>query len=652
MQNPERLTSEKEIVEREAPKPEKSETALPETLEDLNKLAETREVEVRGLSEQTIDGGQQTIKNVVESIGGKPEDIEAGRAAVAPVQEEIARLTQETMQSIEVVAGVEAKQEPPYPEAEARKKWKELTLEQKLIYCDPDAVNQERAESLSLSEEPKLEKFNEAEPFAENIEKLHQNIEVLIESYVKEKHISPEYAKRTADSVKDYVNLIKQAQQEGGIKTDLKAEDVNEISRDLVEKVVYQNKESLKRALGDHGVRHIIDGNITEAMKIADEYNKSHPDKPLSAADRLKIMTVHYNHDMGYTVGINRTGFESTGDHKYFSQKLFDSDKEVYGKIFTNEDMNQMSEMIQTHDEAETDFTNKPIESIIRLSDNLGLFHDSKLPEVFYSDPENLVILQKIYIARETGQGISGLQKELKTRIQEQPGLDENTRTALTNAAGEVFKGTPEFNLGMFAGKLDGYRMEADQMVVRLRESDMHKQIQELFNLNQKQFVKLLDSYGIDLKKAGLKFEEFVRVDEKTGVKYVELPPTEEGAKSLRFEFHPEDPTAKDPRNEQIREKFAETQKEWVNINIRNEIKQIATELEKPENRTIENVSALMEDFRSGAGERLSLEDLSSIAALNTEMGSNLGNEVAFQKSLEKLKSFMIETERKFLAVE
>ena len=652
MPKPEQLTPEGEIREREAPTPEKPEAVPVETPEALNELAETRRTEVRDLSEQTIAGGQQTIENVVKSIGGKPEDIEAGRVVVAPVQEEIARLTQETRQAIEVVAGVEAKPEPPYPEAEARKKWKELTLEQKLTYCDPDVVNQEKAGSLALSEEPKLEKFGETEPFAENVEKLHQNVEALIESYVKEKHISPEYAKRTSDSVKEYVNLINQAQQEGGIKTDLKAEDVNKIARDLVEKVAYQNKESLKRALGDHGVRHIIDGNITEAMKIADEYNKSHPDKPLSAAYRLKIMTMHYNHDMGYTVGINRTGFESTGDHKYFSQKLFDSDKEVYGKIFTNEDMTQMSEMIRTHDEAETDFTNKPLESVIRLSDNLGLFHDSKLPEIFYSDPENLVILQKIYIAREAGQNISGLQKELIRRVQEQPDLDENTRAALTNAAGEVFKGTPEFNLGMFAGKLDSYRMEADQMIVRLRESDMHKQIKELFNLNQKQFVKLLDSYGIDLKKLGKKFEEFVQIDEKTGAKYVDLPPTGEGLKSLRFEFYPEDQTAKDPRNEQVREKFTETQKEWTRINTRNEIEQVMTELENPENRTTENVSALMEDFRSGAGERLGHEDLGSIAELDTEMRSNLGNETAFQKSLEKLKSFMTKAEKTFLAVE
>ena len=59
-----------------------------------------------------------------------------------------------------------------------------------------------------------------------------------------------------------------------------------------------------------------------------------------------------------------------------------------------------------------------------------------------------------------------------------------------------------------------------------------------------------------------------------------------------------------------------------------------------------------MEDFRSGAGERLGHEDLGSIAELDTEMRSNLGNETAFQKSLEKLKSFMTKAEKTFLAVE
>jgi len=646
------VAPEKEIREDETPRPEEPESAIPETPEALSEFAQRRNEEIKDVSEQAVASGEQRIEGAVQSIGGKPEDIEAGRVAVAFVQGEIAVLAEETEQAIGVAATVETEAEPPYPEAEARKRWKELTLDQKLTYCDPDTVRQEMDASLAVSAESVLEQFGGSEKFEGNAEKIQRNIDALLGSYVSEKHISREYAERIANSVKEYVGLISVAQQEGGMKSDLNAEDVNTTARDIVEKVVYQNKESSKRALGDHGVRHIIDGNIAEAMKIVEAYNKSNPDKPLSASDRIKIMTVHFNHDMGYTVGINRTGFESTGDHKYFSQKLFDSDREIYGKIFEEDDLDQMSEMIRTHDEAETDFANKPLESTVRLSDNLGLFHDSKLPEIFYNDPENLALLQKIYIAREAGQSISGLQKELVTRVKEQPDLDENTRAALVNAAGEVFKNAPDFNLGMFAGKLDGYRMEGGQMIVRLRESDMHKQIKELFNLNQKQFLKLLDIYGIDLKKLGKKFEEFAQTDEKTGIKYVELPPTGDMVKPLRFEFHPEDPTDKDPRNEHVREKFAETQKEWTRINIRNEIKNLAAELETPEKRTVENVDNVMNGFRSVAGDRFDPEDMKSIAALNKELRSSLGNETAFESSLTKLKLFLTKAEKSFLAAQ
>lgn len=646
------VTPDKEIGGDETPKSEIERSAIPETPEALSEFVGRRQEEIRDLSGRAVDDGWERIAVAVRSIGGKPEDIQGGEAAVAFVQGEIAVLTGETVQAIGMAATVETKVEPPYPEAEARNRWKELTLDEKLTYCDPDTVRQEMDASLAVPAEPALEQFGGTEKFSGNAEKIRQNIDDLLDSYVSEKHISSEYAERIADSVKEYVGLLSQAQQEGGLKSDLNAEDVNTIVRDIVKKVVYQNKESSKRALGDHGVRHIIDGNIAEAMKIVEAYNESHPDKPLSAADKIKIMTVHFNHDMGYTVGINRTGFESPGDHRYFSQKLFDSDRAVYGKMFEEDDLDQMSEMIRTHDETETDFSNAPLESTIRLSDNLGLFHDSKLPEIFYDSPENLALLQKIYIAREAGQSISGLQRELVAHVQKQPDLDENTRAALVNAAGEVFKGSPEFILGMFAGKLDGYRMEADQMIVRLRESDMHKQIQELFNLNQKQFIKLLSIYGIDLKKLGKKFDEYVLTDEKTGVKYVELPPTGDMIKPLRFEFHPEDPIDKDPRNEHVREKFAETQEEWTRINIREEIRGFATQLETPEKRTVENVDNLMNGFRSVAGDRFDPEDMKSIAALNMELRSSLDDEKAFENSLTKLKLFLTKAEKSFLAAQ
>ncbi|MBI2644865.1 hypothetical protein HYW94_01660 [Candidatus Uhrbacteria bacterium] len=542
-------------------------------------------------------------------------------------------------------------------ESTARQIWDEkrvdggkvLSVDERLSFCNPDEVRREMAESLyPKKEKPALEKFGEDESFLKNSERIKRDVDVLIASY---EGISAEHKKKITENLGIYIDLISEAQKEGGLSRELKAGDAQILVVDIVEKLAYQEKETLKRALGDHGVRHIIDGNITEAMKMVEEYNKAHPDQKLSAFDKLKIMTVHYNHDMGYTASINRTGFESTAGHPSFSKKLFESDSAIYDKVFTGKDLGQMGEIIKTHDRSETDFTSpeKALESIVRLSDNLGLFQDTKLPAILYTNTENLALLQKIYIAREAGQDIGGLQKELVKSIQGQGGVDESMRTALLKAAGEINKTTPEFNLGMFAGKLEGYEMKGAQMVVKLRESDMHAQIHDLFHLENKQFVKLLDSYGIDLKKMDKKFEEEYAKDEN-GIRYIELPPGGGSEKSLRFEFHPpKEGGEESERDKSVRETLAKTEKEWNSISIRSEISQIITELESSQDHTEDvdkiraSVGTLLGSKKMDYGEKQKVSELFS--------GLNSSDDKVFQESLSGLKSFLTKREKEFLAI-
>jgi len=653
--------------------------------EQVETFAKESEGEITKVGENAASEGKQEFENAVqvgtklelkkEEIDQVAEEMQVGKN-LQTKQEEIDALTKETKEKISKIVEVQpesaqeekinkvaesnesvkenaeiAEEKPKYSEAEARKNWKSLSMEEKMAYCDPRVVSKEMSDDLQLKNSLEQKSFS-SESFSENNEVVNENIRNLVEGYISEAKISPEYGEKIRKSTEDYVNLIVQAQKEGSVGENLGAGDIQKISEDIVNKMVYQNRESFMRGLGDHGVRHIIDGNIAEAMKMVDEYNKANPEKQLNSLDRLKIMTVHFNHDMGYTVGVNRKGFESTGDHKYFSQKLFENQEEMYGKLFGKEDLEQIGKTIETHDEAQTDFEKQPFESIVRLSDNMGLFHDSKLPEIFYSVPENMAVLQKIDLARKSGQSIDGLKEKLKENVMKQEGLDDDTRKALLNAAEEINKMAPDFNLGMMAGKLDGYEMQGSKMVVNIRESDMHKQIQDLFELNQKQFVKALDSYGIKLDKMGTTFDQYVKTD-ADGIKYVELPMSE-GKPALRFNFLPEDLNKKDDRNAEVKKKFAETATEWAGINIRAEINSAVKELkESKEVRTPENIDnmsfelqAQLDDKKVDAGDR------EQMSGLISSLKGSLDNEEEFTDKLNQLGKFLTKKEKDFLAVD
>lgn len=552
---------------------------------------------------------------------------------------------------------------------EAREKWEPsndgtqpgLSPEEKLAYCDPKIVSKEMSDDLQLKNSPERKPFS-GESFSENNKVINENIHNLVEGYIGEAKISREYGEKIRKSTEDYVGLISKAQHEGSVAKDLKAEDIQKISADIVNKMVYQNRESLKRGVGDHGVRHIIDGNIAEAMKMTDEFNNANPEKQLTSLDRLKIMTIHFNHDMGYTVGVVRKGFAAMGEHQNFSEKIFNSQGEMYGKLFGEKDLEQMSKTIKTHDKETTDFEKTPLESIVRLSDNMGLFHDSKLPEIFYSVPENMAVLQKIDLARKAGQSIEGLKKKLKENVMKQGelpedegGLNKDTVEALLNAAEDINDKAANFNLGMMAGKLDGYEMQGSKMVVNIRESDMHKQIQGLFNLNQKQFVKALESYKIDL--SGAKFDDFVTtekdVDGNIIKQYVDLPMGAENP-ALRFNFLPEDISKPDEKNVEVKKKFAETATEWVGINIRAEINSTVKELkESKESRTLEGIQRISFGLQAQiADERMSAEDFEQMKNLVDDVEGSLGNDEEFSDKIEQLGKFLTKKEKDFLAVE
>ncbi|MEI7741741.1 MAG: hypothetical protein WCJ29_04510 [bacterium] len=569
------------------------------------------------------------------------------------------------------------------------KEWNKLSLQEKLTYCKPDKLREDMADRLHADRLPEAESFEIGKKFeAADLAKVDANIDRLLAAHSSKElgNISKEYAETIGESMKEYAKLISEA----GSKDGIEANAVNEVVEDLIKKMVFQQQESERRALGDHGVRHIIKGNIGEAKKIMAAWDESHDEK-MNPLDKLKMMTVMLNHDMGYTVDVNRKGFGSTGDHPAFSRKIFESQADLYGKVFQPEDLQQMSEILETHDNETSDFSSKErgLESAIRLADNMALFHDNKMPELFYQDPTNVEVLQKIAALEKMypvtpdkdadgkpiklsdaekakndqmealqRAAVDVLKKSLTEKIQKNDKLDKNSQAGLLNAVKDLSPGQHKFNVGMYGGNLEGYKFNDEgALEVTVSKSAMHKQMQDMFEMGQAGFVKMLDSYKDE------KGKEFVKkqVDAETVEVKLGDPPV------MVFNIISEGKAVKDggseraaleAKNVALLETFKKAEKEWVETRaaLGNEIRGVtleaASKFEKePTDTNFVNMITGLEAGISKASPEDILQLRSIVDRLNKDddklsEDDNKKNKV---KIAAEIKTFMTTAEKKYI---
>ena len=366
----------------------------------------------------------------------------------------------------------------------------------------------------------------------------------------------------------------------------IKAADCYLIAEDVVKKMIYQTWETYHRLLSDHGVRHIIKGNIASSVEMMKAYNGNFEkkiDQQMTAVDFAKMMTIHFNHDVGYAAEINRVGRDAAGDHASFSKKIFENQSELYGKLFDQNELDEMSHVIGTHDQTKLSFDNKKnsLISIVRLSDHLGLFYNEKLPELLYREPENVAILQKIFLAKSNGRSKEIISK-LKERLIENIKGKGNAATtdaeveALIKSVKEINHKTPDYNLGMLAGRIEGYEMrEEGHLIVKLSQSDIYRHLYKIFNLHTKQFIKLLKSYKIDYHLLDLMDPEKSRLIRKKNKTQGKNEPISfellgnDNMPIVVFEIHPDGPE-NNPDDDIFEEQITTINTEWGKINIQN----------------------------------------------------------------------------------
>ena len=199
--------------------------------------------------------------------------------------------------------------------------------------------------------------------------------------------------KKTPGYLDHLTSAVEEAFTDGSMSGVSEA-SMDEFCREEMKRMVHQEIESRRRSLGDHGVRHLA-SNADNTMKMLGQLNDA--GIKVSGKDKLMGLSIQANHDMGYTLGVEATSF--SGDHRVTGGQVAGEESGRYVKIFGEKDAKKMQDIITTHDKPEIDWEKEPLQSSVRLADNMSLFGKDKVQDLFIRSPRAMEQVCKLKLA-------------------------------------------------------------------------------------------------------------------------------------------------------------------------------------------------------------------------------------------------------------
>lgn len=406
---------------------------------------------------------------------------------------------------------------------EARENWKSLSHDERMALMDADAVDMRMAQELSRyrTEYDEPHDVGRGELKSTKLEHIRENAHARIDSL--QEALTPETEQKMRDYVDKYmVPTMQQATDEGWAAD---AADVNKMMSDNVDRLVFQEIESRKRQLGDHGIRHVL-GNVEMANTILDD-----PDMPQTTAmDRLLVNQALVIHDMGYTAGVVTQSFEATKYHELYSEKY--AKQRGFDKLYGTAGASELNRMVRTHAHTDLNWQSDPLASAVRTADNLSLFSKEKMPALFHEVPGATGELYRLQLAQVAGRG-GDMLPQVKSnlhRLVDETDIDPRVKSELHSAADEVFPLSGKFTLGMEAGELKSLDYDGKVLNVDVTAKPERTALNGVFDLGERQFGKFLEAYDTEgAPGSGLSLREKDTGEFVMRMTYKDVPPPSSG---------------------------------------------------------------------------------------------------------------------------
>ena len=329
---------------------------------------------------------------------------------------------------------------------------------------------------------------------------LRENGRTLLKKYAK---VMSSTSRPMAEHfVDDIASTVTEGVRDGSL-SGVNQQDLDAFVGETVKRILHQEVETRRRALGDHGIRHVA-GNCRSMMKMFQELQGG--GIKINGKQKLEGLSIMADHDIGYTVGEAATVAAAGKKHKQFSKDLTDQEKDRYDKIFGKEDGNKMRGVIATHDDPIFDWENDPVGSSVRLSDNVSLFGDEKVQDLFLRSPRATELACKLRLASSAKPDDKELQDGIKNQLHEVVDggeFEDADKDSLHSSIDEMNEGkfsTTTDILSRFSGNLKGFKFDSDKkmMNVNMQYSSEGQMVDELFGdeVACRQFEKFTKDLG------------------------------------------------------------------------------------------------------------------------------------------------------------
>lgn len=382
---------------------------------------------------------------------------------------------------------------------------------------------------------------------------IRENADKVVEKFAKA--LPSDYKKQALKQASDLVLRSVEDSLKDGSLGDVSETEMNGMIISTLEQLVYQDVESAKRVLSDHGTRHVLT-NMQGMSDIFDALGKS--GTKMSGADRMGALLVMAHHDIGYTTAAAKDA--PAGDvlmkaHPRFSRALVEGNP-FWKKAFGDKADSLLGAMT-SHAEAATDWENHPIESAIRLADNTSCFSSEKLPDMLSLDPKASEIMAKMMLLQKAGgprrfgetkwdneedaQAFEDLRKQLIAQVDNLDVEDDIKEPLRESLQKDMSPHSPEFLLSMFGGKKSGFETEKGpdgktRVVVKIKATPERQVLDSLFgDTADFQTSRMLDEY--DLKAPSVDNVELHNLPSITGADDQAKLVTSGPKSGIRFKF-------------------------------------------------------------------------------------------------------------------
>jgi len=311
-----------------------------------------------------------------------------------------------------------------------------------------------------------------------------------------------------------FVELLCQAQQEQQLGRFEPADAYRLVNRNLA-LVSMQDQASNECLLGDHGIRHLLDHNITTCERLADQLEKQ--GVGLRAVDRLALHQSMLLHDLGYAIPSVRQSIALEGikgqdaGHalmaSHYARGCFDDPNDPLSKVFNEAQQVSICRCILYHDQdanglpglqipkAGEEASPAILETLMRIADNSHAF-DEKLPQLLYSHPAFLKTFRYIQSALELGDLV--LVQKLKSQLQDEilntPGLGADETGAYLKASQQVDARQVTYAAHRLFGDAPEFAFDGSRFHLKLKESPIHEALATTFGVPRGQQAEKLVS--------------------------------------------------------------------------------------------------------------------------------------------------------------